>query len=198
MLRAAGELRLNPSALKFWLKNCDRALNIVSAQVPSQFNQARQLVVPLRLERLEGEIFKLPLHLPDAEALCEWGVDLKRLSSDAALLLCWERSKRSHVVQPIAKLDQHHADVLRHGKEHLANVLGVLLLGAHCGELAQFCDAINEGADLIAEALCDLGGGDRCVLWNVMEQRGHEGCRIKAEVGKDQRRLSGVGHIRLT
>ena len=31
-----------------------------------------------------------------------------------------------------------------------------------------------------------------------MEQRRHEGCRIKAEVGKNQRRLSGVGHIWLT
>ena len=31
-----------------------------------------------------------------------------------------------------------------------------------------------------------------------MEQCGHEGCRIKAEVGKDERRFSGVGHIRLT
>ena len=73
----------------------------------------------------------------------------------------------------------------------------MLLFGAHCRELAQLGNAINEDADLIAKALCDLGGGDRRVLWNVMEQCGHEGCRIKAEVGKDERRFSGVGHIRL-
>ena len=88
-------------------------------------------MVPLRLERLEGEVFELPLHLPDAEALCERGVDLERLSRNAALLLCWKRCQGAHIVQPIAELNQHHANVLRHGEEHLANVLGVLLLGAH-------------------------------------------------------------------
>ena len=155
-------------------------------------------MVPLRLERLEGEVFELPLHLPDAEALCEWGVDLKRLPGDTALLLCRQRCQGAHVVQAITEFDEHHANVLRHGEEHLANVLGVLLLRAHCRELAQLGDAINKDADLIAESLCDLGGGHRRVLGNVVEQRRHEGCRIKAEVGKNQRRLSGVCHIRLT
>ena len=126
-------------------------------------------MIALRLERLEGEILKLPLHLPDAEALCKWGVDLKRLTGDAALLLYWQRGQGAHVVQPIAELDQHHANVLGHGEEHLANVLGMLLLGTHCRELAQLGDAINQDANLIAEALCDLGSGHRRVLGNVME-----------------------------
>ena len=72
-------------------------------------------------------------------------------------------------MQPIAELDQHHANVLRHGEEHLANVLGMLLLSTHCRELAQLGDAINQDANLIAEALCDLGSGHRRVLGNVME-----------------------------
>ena len=160
MLRSARELCLNARTLKFWLENGNSAINVVGAQVPSQFHHASQLVVPLRFKRLEGEILKLPLHLPDAEALCEWRIDLKRLPGDTTLFLCWQGCQGAHVVQPIAELDQHHANVLGHGEEHLANVFGVLLLRTHCREFAQLGDAINEDANLIAKALCDLGGGD--------------------------------------
>ena len=117
-------------------------------------------MIPLRLKCFEGEVLELPFHLPDAEALCEWGVDLKRLPGDATLLLCWKRCQGAHIVQPITEFDEHHTNVLRHREEHLADVLGVLLFGAHCRELAQLGDAINEDANLIAKALCDLGGGD--------------------------------------
>ena len=91
MLRPTGELRGDPRSFKLWLQDCDRALHIVRTHIASKIDQARQLVIALRLKRLEGEILKLPLHLPDAEAFCKWGVDLKCLSGDAALLLYWQR-----------------------------------------------------------------------------------------------------------
>ena len=69
-------------------------------------------MIPLRLKCFEGEVLELPFHLPDAEALCEWGVDLKRLPGDATLLLCWKRCQGAHVVQPITEFDEHHTNVL--------------------------------------------------------------------------------------
>ena len=112
MFRPARKLRHNAGSLQFRLEDGDRTLDIVGAHVPSQLDQVRKLVVPLRLERLEGEVFELPLHLPNAEALRKWRIDLKRLSGDAALLLRWERGEGAHVMQPITELDEHNTDVL--------------------------------------------------------------------------------------
>ena len=37
--------------------------------------------------------------------------------------------QRAHVVQAVGELDQDDADVVDHGQEHLAEVLGLALLG---------------------------------------------------------------------
>ena len=87
-----------------------------------------QRLVGLGLEHLEGQVLELPLDLPDAQALGERRVDLGGLARDAQLLVDGQRAQRAHVVQPVGELDEDDADVLRHGQEHLADVLGLLLL----------------------------------------------------------------------
>jgi hypothetical protein len=43
--------------------------------------------------------------------------------------------ERPHVVQAVRELDQDHADVLGHGEDHLAEVLGLLFLRGLEGDL---------------------------------------------------------------
>ncbi len=66
--------------------------------------------------------------------------------------------ERAHVVQPVGELDDDDADVLGHGQEHLAHVLGLLLLhGLGLPNLAELRDAVDQARDVAAEALLDLG-----------------------------------------
>ena len=114
----------------------DGALDVALAALAPGVEQLGQLAEPLGLERLEGEVLELPLHLPDPEPLGQRRVDLHRLAGDALLLLGRQAVQRAHVVEPVGQLDEDDPDVLGHRQEHLPDVLGLLLLVAVGAELA--------------------------------------------------------------
>ena len=103
---------MNARTLQLRTEHLNRSRDVCSASIAAHVNKSGELVISLRLKRLKSQILKLPLHLPDAETLREWRVDLKGLACNAPLFLNAERRKRAHVVQSVAKLDQHDADVL--------------------------------------------------------------------------------------
>ena len=85
-------------------------------------------------------------------------------------------------MEPVGELDEDDADVLGHGQEHLADVLGLLLLVGAGAELGQLGDAVHEVRHLGAEALLD--GLERVlgVLGHVVEQRRLDRDRIEPEL----------------
>ena len=120
------------------------ALDVRLALAPTGLELVRQVAVVVRLEHLEAQVLELPLDLPDAQPLRERGVDLGRLAGDALLLLPRQGCDRAHVVQPVDQLDEHDADVLRHRQEHLADVLGLLLLVRPTAERRELGDSVDE------------------------------------------------------
>ena len=146
---------------------------------------AREPAVGLRLEDLEAEVLELPLELPDAQALGERRVDLRGLAGDALLLLDGQGAQGAHVVEPVGELDEDDADVLRHGQEHLADVLGLLLLVGPGAELGQLGDAVDEVGHLRPEALLDVRDGVLGVLGDVVEQRRLDRERVEPQLGQD-------------
>ena len=69
------------------------------------------------------------------------------------LLLGRQVAERAHVVGAVGELDQDDADVARHREEHLAEVLGLLLLARGEVDLADLGDAVDQAGDLLAEEL---------------------------------------------
>ena len=109
-----------------------------------------------------------------------------------------EGRQRSHVVQAVGELDDHHADVLAHGQEHLTQVEGLLLV--HRGNLdgGELGHAVNELRDDVAKALAQVVEGRGGVLHGVVEQGGADGVLVHVEVlGQDQRHLDGVVDVGL-
>ena len=76
-----------PAASSFGRQLGDGALDVALAALAPRVEQLGQLAEALGLERLEGEVLELPLHLPDPEPLGQRRVDLHRLAGDALLLL---------------------------------------------------------------------------------------------------------------
>ena len=138
------------------------------------------------MERLEGQILELPLHLLDTETVRERSVDLQRLGRDPPLLLFGERGERAHVVEPVGELDQQDPDVARHRHDHLPDVLGLLLLP--CLELdpLQLGQPVDDPRDLLTEVLLDLGHRDVGVLHGVVQERGGDRRRVQMQVGQDR------------
>ena len=130
VLGPAGQLGLDAGLGERLAEHLHGPLDVRLAGPAAALELGGEAPVGLRLERLEAEVLELPLELPDAQPLGERGVDLGGLAGDALLLLDRQGAQGAHVVEPVGELDEHHADVLRHGQEHLADVLRLLLLVA--------------------------------------------------------------------
>ena len=124
VLGTAGQVGLDVLRGEFLLEHFDDALDIFLARQATAGQLVGNLVVLLWLEVAEGEVFQLPLQLPDAEPIGQWRVDLHRLLRDPPTLRRRPVLERLHVVQAIGQLDEHDANVLGHRQEHLAHVLG--------------------------------------------------------------------------
>ena len=98
----------------------------------------------------------------------------------------------AHVVQPIGQLDEDDADVLGHGQEHLADVLGLLLFMAVGADLGQLGHAVDELRHFRPEALLDVVEREVRVLGDVVQEGGGDGGVVQAQLGTDEGRADGV------
>ena len=120
--------------------------------------QARLDRIPgIGIELSEGQILELVLEALHADAFGERRIDVHGLARDpAALFLRLDAVQGAHVVQPVGQLDQKHPDVLRHGQDQLAEILGVLgLLGLQL-KTGQLGHAVDQTRDVPAEDLLDV------------------------------------------
>ncbi len=107
-------------------------------------NSLRDLGVRVALEVSERQVFEFALERLDAEPVGQRSVDLHGLPGDALLGLGLHVLERAHVVDAVAELDQKHADVPRHGHDHLAEVLGLAVLFGREIDLAELGDAVDQ------------------------------------------------------
>ena len=114
-----GELRL---------QLIDDQLNDVLALLALGAHQLDQLVIALGVDIAQRQVFHFPLDGEYAQPVRQRGVDVQRLAGDGHLPLGLLIFERAHVVQPVGQLDEHNADVLAHGQEHLAQRFGLLFL----------------------------------------------------------------------
>ncbi len=127
-----------------------------------------------------------------------WRVDLEGLEGLLLLLLLPHVFERPHVVQTVGELDDDDADVLRHGDEHLADVLRLLLFVSRQRDFAEFGDAVDELGDLIAEDVPDVVQGDIGVFHGVVQDGGDDGLVIHAEIEQDARDRDRMHDVRLS
>ena len=83
-------------------------------------------------------------------------------------------------MQPVRQLDEHHADILAHGEDHLADGLRLLLHAGGKVEALELGDAVHQQRDLRAELLADdVQRHVLAVLHGVMEKTRGNGRRIE-------------------
>ena len=132
------------------------------------------LLVALAVEVVERAVLQLPLYLLHAEPVRDGGVYLHRFSGLYELLFSALVVHGAHVVQAVGNFDEDDTDVLRHGDEHLAQVLGLLLLVArilHARQLGDALDYVRHGGTELALHIV-IGSGR--ILYHVVQQRGDD------------------------
>ena len=125
-------------------------------------------------------------------------VDVQRLFRNLLLALRREVLKRSHIVQPVGELDEHYADVIHHGKHHLAQVLGLLLFARGKVNLPDLGDAFDNMRDLFAKLLANVHNRDRGVLDRIVQQPGDNGDRIHLYLRQNAGYFQRMDQVRLT
>ena len=171
MLRPAGHLGVDAVLLEALRQDADDFLDVALALRLLLGDVALELVVDFRVQVAQRVVLQLALHPVDAEAVRQRRVDVEGFLGDVVLALGRQRVERAHVVGAVGELDQDDADVARHGEDHLAEVLRLLLLAAAEADLADLGDAVDQLGDLVAEGGFDLVERGQRVLDGIVQQR---------------------------
>ena len=149
------------------------------------------------IEIFEAEVLQLALDLRNTQTSRDRRIDIQRLARHLLLALLGQEIQRTHVVQPVGKFDDDHADVLRHRDEDLAEVFGLLLFLRFEDDLVELCDARNERQNAFAELAADVLLGDGRILDDVMQQRARNGIGVQSEIDQDLRNGARMNEIGL-
>ena len=163
------------------------------------FDCLGKLLVADRIGVTEGEVFKFAAYLTHSEAVCQRRIDVEGLAGDSLLPIGLEVLEGAHVMQPVGKLDQHHADVADHGEKHLADVLGLAVFAVRELDFVDLGDALDDVGHLIAEAGFDLLAGRRRVFDGVVQKARGDGCRVELHFGQNFgnfKRMNDIGLAR--
>ncbi len=112
------------------------------------------------------------------------GENIERFMSDGFLSIGLLMRHGAHVVQSIGKFNNHHADVLAHGKNHFACRFRFLLLAVGKIEFVELGHTIHHDGNLFAKFLADGFVGDAvAILHSVVQNACRNGGGINHDVG---------------
>ena len=158
-------------------------------------DHAHNLLVLLRLQDGESQVFQLPLHTRHAQAVRQRGDDVERFLRLLRLLLRRQKAHGPHVVQAISHLDHQHARILRHRHDHLAD--GLRLGRRAERDLVQLGHAVDQFGHLGPEIAGEVVEGVVGVLHRVVQQRRHQRGGVHANFGADGRHRERVRDVRI-
>ena len=153
----------------------------------------RDLVIPLGVQRREGQVLELPLHGVHAQPVRQRREDLQHLARLALLLLARQVAQGAHVVQPVGQLDDQDPDVARHGDDHLAHGLGGG--GLAVLDLVQLGHPVDQRRHVVAELAAQFRQRVGGVLDRVVQQRRADGLVVHAQLGQDRGHRERVGDV---
>ena len=129
-------------------------------------------------------------------------IDIQRLAGLAYLLFLAAILEGTHIVQSVIELDYDHADIVRYGKEHLAEALRLYVLAAYHLVLPGFgklCYAVHHAGDILSKHGRELFVGYiLAVLYNVMHETRQYGMAVHTHIGQHYGHAFRMGIIGLS
>jgi hypothetical protein len=165
--------------------------------MPPRLDGAADLRERVRLHVLERQVLQLAADFSHPEAVRDRRVNLDGLPCDPLAPLLAQVRERSHIVEAVRQLHHDHADVFHHGEKHLAEALGLAVLGGEEVELGELSDAIDASRHIVAELFAYLVHGDAGVFHHVVQNPCDHGDGIHPHVGEDMCHHYGVDHVGL-
>ena len=85
-------------------------------------------------------------------------------------------------MEAISEFDQHHANIVHHGQDHLAHVLGLAFFAAGKINPVDLGDALHNVGHLFAELATHIFIGNRSVFDGIVQQARCNGRGIQLHV----------------
>ena len=187
---AAGHFGGDARLAQYLLQLRDHIGDILLAIHPALIQQLRDFLVQLRLQIAHRKVFQFPFELPYAKPVGQRRKEAAGLLRDLSLLFRLRARQMAQGLGALGELDQHHADVLHHRQQHLAQAFDLLRgfvlfpffdLAGHLAELPDMFharDALDQhlhvGAEFLLEFQCPViqivrhrmqnGGGDHFMV----------------------------------
>ena len=204
MLGAAADLGLDVRARQLLAQARDHLVDVKFTVAALFVKQAGNAPVGVGFEDAQCQILEFPLELPCAEPVRERREDVEREPRRiAAQLRIAALDREAQALGVIGELDQHHAHVLRHRQQHLAQAFELrrLLAGARRAAAQAFDHrharhAFGKLGDARAELVAHRE--HRFRRYNHMsEQAGRQALGIELELAQYQCRVERVRQQRL-
>ena len=181
----------------FFSKGPAHRFDIGFALAPFEVNFSLDGAIGFRIELLEGEVFEFPANARNAQAMGQGRVNIETFPRHVLSHFGRQGIQGSHVVQAVAKFDEHDAHVVDHGEEHFAKIFDLIRFARIEGYVFDFAHALDEIGDVVAKAMGDLFARRRAVPDGVVQNpRGH-GCGVLVEFREDAPHLEGMRDIGL-
>ena len=122
-------------------------------------------------------------------------VDVECLASDSFATVWLQVLEGPHIVQAIGQLDEDHAHIRDHRKQHLADVLGLAVFAVGELDLVDLGDALDDVGHLVTEVGFNLLACRRGVFDCIVEKAGGDGRRVHLHFRKDFRNFKGMNDV---
>ena len=198
MLRAAVDVIVNMHLVQLLGQLGDDGADVLLTLGALLADLLHQVLISGGVNIAQGEILQLLLDGVHAQAMGQRCVDVQRFAGDGHLALRLLELHGAHVVEAVRQLDEHHADVLGHGHDHLAQgfSLGLFLVGEI--QLIKLGHAVHQPGYLVAKLLAQGIQGDIfAILHRIVEQARRDGRRVDHQFRQDARHEAGMHKIRL-
>ncbi len=134
----------------------------------------------IRVQLLEGNIFKFFLPIADPDALRQGNIDIHGFPGDPATLFRGlDEMQRAHIVQAVRQFDDQDTDVLGHGQYQFAEIFCLFGTIRLQFQLRQLGHAIDQGGHFFAKGGADVFDGDIGIFNGVVQQTGDDGGAIQ-------------------
>ena len=189
---------LQANAVELIGERLDSLGQIALANLARLGYHARDALVGIGLQVKEGQVLEFPLDRAHAQTVGQGRVYVHGLAGLKQATVLAKGRQRTHVMQAVGKLDDNDADVLGHGKEHLAQREGLLLVHAVDFDVGELGHAIDELGHRIAKQAGNIGKRGLGILDGIVQQRGAHHIAVHLEIGQNDGHLDGMVDVHLT
>ena len=130
----------------------------------------------------EREVFEFSFYLVQAQAVCEWSVDVERLTGNLILLVSRLRLQSAHVVQAVANLDEYDTDVIAHREQQLLEVFCLRRRLVAEDTTRNLGQSVHNLRNLLAEDIRDILNSIVGILDNIVQECGADARRPESHL----------------